>query len=146
MPHLTLSVTTDGLVLPVIIGLKAQAASTLVATGQTPPRPTTLEGLIDTASNITCIPPRLVNLFGLPPVGQTTTRGVVGTHPVDLYEVSFCIPGPPSTPTNFLLVLPYLRVMEWDPPGNQEILVGMDVLSYLILWLDGPRREFMIAD
>src|SRR5437870_3860523 len=82
MPHTHYPTTPDGLVLDVLIGLKAQALANLMAAGQQPPRPLLLRAQIDTASTITCIASRLVAHFSLTSFQGHTTQTVAGSIPV----------------------------------------------------------------
>jgi hypothetical protein len=146
MPHFTLKITPDGLALSVMVGLTGQATATLVSSNQPIPRPVLLQGLIDTASNVTAVAAPVLSQFGLIPLASTTTQGVGGSHPVRLFEVSLTIPRQ-GTLQAALLVLPVIEVMEWtSPPPGFEALVGLDVLAEMLMLLDGPRKEFTLGD
>ncbi len=146
MPHVTLTVTPDGLTLPVVIGLTGKDSADLLAAGQLPPNPRLLRGAIDTATTITVVAASVLSQFGLKPLKSTTTQGIGGSHPVHLFEVSFRIPrvGPQQ---QSLFVLDYLVVMDWtSPPPGLDVLVGLDVLEQLWTFYDGPRKEFTLGD
>jgi hypothetical protein len=146
MPHFTLTVTPDGLALAVMVGLTGQATSDLLSMGQPLPRPVLLQGIIDTASDLTVVSASVLSQLNLAPRAQHKTRSVAGSHPVRLFEVSLSIP-PAGTLRASLLVLDQLLVMEWvSPPPNIAVLVGLDVLPHLWMFLDGPRKEFTIGD
>jgi hypothetical protein len=147
MPHATLPVTQDGYVLPVVIGLSGQDAANLVAAGQPVPRPILVQGEIDTGTNITCVASRVLNQLGLTAASSGhTAQSVSGTHQARLFHVSLSIP-PVGALRTSLLVLEFLWVMEWTPPSpGSEVLVGRDVLPHLLMLLDGPRKEFTLAD
>jgi hypothetical protein len=146
MPHATLSVTSDGYVLPVVVGWTGQETAKLLAAGQPVPKPIQLQGEIDTGSNITCIVGSALARLGLTATSSHTTHTVAGPHRVQLFEVSFGIPCIGAL-QGALLVLDHLVVMEWtSPPPGIEALVGRDVLDHLLMLLDGPRQQFTLAD
>jgi hypothetical protein len=146
MPHLTLPVDPDGLVLNVMVGLPGKATAALLAAGQAIPRPLLLRGQIDNGSDITCIAARVVQHFGLPIIQTTTSHTTGGMIQVNLFEISFSIPQQ-GTLSGPLLVLEHLPVMEWaNPPANIEVLAGLDVLKHLLMIHDGQRDEFTLSD
>jgi hypothetical protein len=147
MPHFTLSVTQDGLIVPVMVGLTGKDTTALVSLGQPVPRPVRLQGEIDTGSNITCVSARALSQLGLTVASSAhRTHTVGGIQPANLFEVSLSIP-PVGAMKAALLVLEHLWVMEWvSPPPGSEVLVGRDVLPHLLMLLDGPRMEFTLAD
>ena len=143
MAFLTLPVTPDGLVLPVLLGLDSGRMSSLGASGQPVPPPLLVRGLIDTGSNITMVTPGLASRAGLTFLKKRTTQTAVGPATVDLYEASLGIPGPVAG-SGF--ARSYLVVMETLAPlQGVEVAVGMDVLSEWLLILDGPNRQFTLA-
>jgi hypothetical protein len=147
MPHVTLPVTPDGYLLPVVIGLSGQDSADLVAAAQPVPRPVLVQGEIDTGTNITCVAARVLNQLGLTAASTGhTTQTVGGTAQAQLFHVSLSIP-PIGALQASLLVLDFLWVMAWTPPSpGSEVLVGRDVLPHLVTLLDGPRKEFTLFD
>jgi hypothetical protein len=146
MPHFTLTDTSDGMELTVVIGLNGREAATLVQAGQSVPVGTALRGVLDSGSNVTCVAARAIARYGLLPVGQDTTQTMAGPFTVRLFRMSLSIPRPgPQGGT--LLVLDDLMVMEFSPqPGEPEVMVGRNVLAHLLLIHDGPKGEFTLAD
>jgi hypothetical protein len=147
MPHFTLTCTSDGLEVPVVIGLDGAEMAKRLAGGIAVPRPVLLRGVIDTASDISCTVSRVVSQLGLSPVGRTSTQTAAGAAQVNLREASLSLLMPGVTPASYLLVLNQITVMELPglTPGI-EAIVGLDVLYRLWLFLDGPRREFTLGD
>jgi hypothetical protein len=146
MPHVTLNVTSDGLELPVMIGLNGGAIAHLLSLGRPIPRPQLLRGAIDTATNITVVAAPVLRRFNLPQYGRGTTHGIGGPLRVQLFEVSLSIPpvGALSAP---LFALDRILVMEWMTPApNLDVLIGLDVLAHLLTILDGPRQQFTLGD
>jgi hypothetical protein len=141
-----LTVTQEGLELPIVIGLKGQTTASLVAAGQPVPPPLLRRGLIDTGTDVTCVTSSIVQLLGLSPVQTHVSHTVAGPIKVNLYEVSLGLPRMGNLPAS-LLVLEQLTVMELtQPPANLDVLLGLDVLAHLLIVLDGPRGEFTLAD
>jgi len=72
--------------------------------------------MIDTASNVSGVSPGIVRQLVIPAVGPpTTTTGIGGAYPVQLYRVSLHLRDA-SVPTLPMLTMPSLLVMEL-PPG-----------------------------
>ncbi len=146
MPHFTLTETSDGMELSVVVGLNGPESATLVQAGQPVPSATVVRGAIDSGSNVTCVAARVIARYGLIPAGQDTTHTIAVPFRVQLFRMSFSIrrPGPQG---GSLLVLDDLVVMEFAPqPGDPEVMVGRDVLAHLLLIHDGPKGEFTLAD
>jgi hypothetical protein len=135
----------DGLALEVMIGLEGADTATLVAAGKPVPAPILARALIDTGSDVTCVNDRLLRRLKVPRKRRHTTQTASGPLRVDLYDVSFSIPGSSAGPGP-LLVLPQLRIMELAQPlQNMDVLIGLDVLMQTVLLLDGPGRRFTIS-
>jgi hypothetical protein len=136
----------DGMIVEVLIGLCGKDMTALLAAGQPVPAPVRLRAAIDTGTNITCVNSQTLLHFGLPQVHQSTSTTVGGTIPAFLYEVSFGIPQMGQL-TGPLLVIEYLVVMELaQSTDGIDVLIGRDVLRELLVFSDGPRDEFTLAD
>jgi hypothetical protein len=141
----TYPISSDGLALPVMIGLSGFDNAALLAVGQPITAPVLARALIDTGSDVTCVAAAVPRRLGLQRKSQHTTQTISGPVRVDIYEVSFSIPGP-SAGSGPLLVLPQLLVMEWSQSVvNVEVLIGLDVLLQCELHLDGPGRQFTLS-
>jgi hypothetical protein len=100
--------------------------------------------LIDTASNVSGVSAAIVSQLGLPPVGPpTTTTGIGGAFPVQLYRVILHLrdAGALTLP---MPTTPSLLVMELPPGPTCDVLIGMDVLRQCKLIVDGPRGFFTL--
>jgi len=141
----TYGVSTDGLALEVMIGIKGSDSAALVAAGKPVPRPILARALIDTASDITCVERVILQRLGLAPSARQATQGISGSASVRLFEVSVSIPGATSA-SGPLLVLPQLVIMELPQPlQNVEVLIGLDVLLQCVLHVNGPGRQFSLS-
>jgi hypothetical protein len=102
-------------------------------------------GIIDTGSNNCCISARVASLLGLRPSTQGTTQTAGGPVRVNIYKVSLFIPLPGST-TEFLTAADSWLVSELNPAlTGFEAIIGRDLLTRLLLVLNGPRNEFILA-
>jgi hypothetical protein len=145
MPQFTASLTTEGLELPVMIGLCSADMKALQAASIPVPRPPVVPGIIDTGSNCCCISARVATLLGIVPIRQGSTQTAAGPAFVNLYKVSLFIPRPGST-TEFLTVADSWTVTELSPTVTGiEAIVGRDLLAQLLLVLNGPRNAFALA-
>ena len=136
-------ISASGLLLDVMVGLPGKSMAPLVGAGEPVPAPIKSRALIDSGTDVTCIASSPLRGFGLNPVANRTSRTLSGSVFVDLFEVSFSLPGP--TP-GLLLVLPQLVVIEMrSPPPDINVLVGMDVLLQCVLHVDGPQRQFTVS-
>jgi hypothetical protein len=144
MPHAPYALNPDGLPVPVLVGLNGAEMAARLQAGHPMVPPVSVLTLIDTGSNITCLPLGILQQLGLTAFQQHYTQTVGGSVAVNLYEASLSIPRPGG---GFLLVLDQLVVMEL-PPGvpSPEALLGRDVLRQLLLICDGPADLFTLAD
>jgi hypothetical protein len=142
MPQLTFPITADGLMVDVMVNLEASALLPLRSSGQSCP-PLPARGALDTGSNISGVSPRLLQQLGTRSVGTTSTVGIGGSYPVQLYRVSLHICDAQQ------LTLPWFShpsvlVMDLPPWVTCELLIGMDVLLTCKTIVDGPGGHFTI--
>jgi hypothetical protein len=130
--------------LTVIIGHNRKDLEAVLAAGQAPPAPTWTTGVVDTATNITCVTPAVLRQLELLATGQGTTHTAAGQAAVNLFEVSLSIPAPKNLPGP-MFTWRDLTVMEMPSPiPGVDVLIGLDILLQCKLLLDGPGREFML--
>lgn len=146
MPHLTYPTSPDGLTLPLMIGLDGGVMAARLAAGQPFPALQLVQGLIDTASDITVLSPNLVSRLGLVPVGDRSTQTTIGSAIAKLYEASLSIVGPmgaggPTLDRSPLLVMGSFSAFA----GGIEAVMGLDVLFGCLLIFDGPGKQFTLA-
>jgi len=143
MPQLTFPIIPDGLVVDALVNYEAAVLIPLRGSGQPCP-PIEGKGLIDTASTVSGVSPAIVRQLGLPPVGPpTTTTGIGGAFPVQLYRVSLHVRDA-RAPTLLMLTTPSLLVMELPPGPTCDVLIGMNVLKQCKLIMDGPGGFFTL--
>jgi hypothetical protein len=145
MAQFTAALTSEGMELPVMVGLSSRDMRALQTAGLPVPQPVVVTGIIDTGSNCCCISPRVASLLGIIPIRQGSTQTAGGTVPVNLYKVGLLLPRPGST-TEFLAVADSWTVAELSATvSGIEAIVGRDLLAQLLLVLNGPRNEFALA-
>ncbi len=129
-----------------LVGLDGQALATLRASGQPIPAPISGRGLIDTASDITCVTSAVLNRINPTRIGSATTNTMSGSLKGRIFEVSVGIPSP-RRGIGPLALQERLLVMEWQQPlPGIDVLIGLDLLAECVLLFDGPRREFTVFD
>jgi predicted aspartyl protease len=142
MAQLSFPIISDGLVVDVMVNVKASILIPLRLSGGGP-SPLAGRALIDTGSDITAVSRPILHQLGIPKVLPTSTRGIGGSVSVDLYEVSFHILDGRN------VLLPWLSyatlvVMELDPTIPFDALIGMDILRTCKLLIDGPANQFTL--
>src|SRR5262245_26421890 len=127
MPLVTRPTTSNGFIVEVVIGLPGKDASTLLASGHPVPAPIQVTALIDTGSNITCVPASVLQKLGLTSYADSTTHGVGGSLTVRLFKVSLSV----TDVGRFLHTEAEMSVMELvQPPDEADVMLGRDVLSH----------------
>jgi Aspartyl protease len=118
----------------------------LEVAGQAIPQPLTVNGLIDTGAEGTCIDPHIARDLGLSPVGQglmlTPSTGDAPV-PVNKYDIGILISATATTEPH---TLPSLIVME-SKIVNQgiSVLIGRDILEGCLFVYDGQSGLFSLA-
>lgn len=129
-----------GALLEVQIGVPASVASGIAARGGAVPTPKTLVAMIDTGASITAVVPSVANAIGLVQTGAIQLGGIGGTSMRPVYAASMGF-GDPSIPK-----LDPIQIAGADLPTEDfHVLIGRDVLKYLVLNYDGPRGMFSLA-
>ena len=145
MPHLTLALNADGMIVEAVLGLNGPATAGLVQAGQAIPRPVKVRALLDCGTDVTAIAPRVFQQLGVGSFASGSSQTTGGVFPIKLYRVSLTIYGA-SGPAGPALVLTDLPVSALTvPPPNLEALIGMDVLGAGLLVLDGPGHQFILG-
>jgi hypothetical protein len=145
MPHFTFPRGPEGYELDVVIGLSASDVLSLQTAGQPIPPFFHARALLDTATDMTAVAPRLLQPLGCPRLGQASTRTAGGIIKVDLYEISLAISAP-TGPSSDDLVQSQWRVTDFlHAPPQMDVLLGLDFADRYLLILDGPRRFFTLG-
>jgi hypothetical protein len=142
MPQLTFPIAPDGLLVDVMVAPGSAELKRRSAVGQAFSSVVWGRGLIDTGSNVTGISLSLLQQLQLQPVRPSSTQGIGGTVPVDLFWVSLSITDK-RTAAMPLFTPPDLLVMELTL-ADVEVLIGRDVLPYCKLTIDGRITQFTL--
>ncbi len=87
--------------------------------------------LVDSEADITVLPEGLVQVLGLPPVGEVMVRGVAGAVRVPVYAAE-------------LEAVGTRRIVEVVAVGV-DTLLGRDVLNRWMVTLDGPAKVLRVV-
>jgi hypothetical protein len=142
MPQLNFPIGPDGLEVDVLVNLEASALLSLRLSGQSCP-PLAAKGVLDTASNVSGVSLTLLQQLGIRSVGTSSTVGIGGSYPVQLYRVSLHIYDSQN------LALPWLSqasllVMDLPPWVSCEVLIGLDILLNCKTIVDGPAGRLTL--
>lgn len=144
MQQLIFPIDPDGYIVPVLIGLHADAIADLVARGLPVPAPLRGTGLIDSGSTVTGVAAQFLGQYLLQPAATGTTTTAAGEVEVKLYEVSLSI-APPGGAVSPLFAHPRLLVTELTHDiAPIDVLIGRDVINQCIFSVNGPRGEFSL--
>jgi hypothetical protein len=142
MAQLTFPILPAGLIVDVMINLQAPVLVPLRASGGGP-LPVPGKAIIDTGSDVSAVGLPIIQQLGIPVLHRASTRGIGGSFPVDLYEVSLHILDVQNVGLPWLSQ-PYLVVMELPSGIPFEALIGMDVIRTCKLLVDGPAGRFTL--
>jgi hypothetical protein len=145
MARLVFPVLADGLLVDVLIGLRAASMATQLAAGQPITAPVRARGAIDTGTDITIVSAAIPRRLGVPASIQGSTQTVAGPLSAPLFRLSvgvtdFRIPHAPELVEADLLVMGLVTTL----PQQIEVLVGLDVLLGCRFVLDGPAGQFSL--
>ena len=141
MPTLTFAVQPDGLIVDVMIGPDASTCIDLKQAGQPIPRPLRVRGVMDTATDLTAVAPRVLQALGLSAIGHARTSTAGGQINVGVYEISLSILPPTGSAAMFTASQLVVTELIHAAPGI-EVLVGLDVILQGVFNVDGPARIF----
>jgi hypothetical protein len=142
MPQLIFPVVNDEIVVDVLVNREASALLLLRASGQSCP-PLAAKGMLDTGSTVSGRSSGLLHQVGGLSVGTSSTVGVGGSYPVQLYRVSLHICDAHNLTLPWF-THPSLLVMDLPPWVTCDVLIGMDVLLSCKTTIDGPAGRFAI--
>jgi hypothetical protein len=143
MAQLTFSISGPDLWVDVRVNLSAPALINIHAAGGPAPSSLPARAQIDTGSTVTVVATSIIGRLGIAPVIQTTTQGIGGSLPVQLFRVSLSILDA-SRPHLPWLTHPDLLVMEAPANPVVDVLIGMDVLLGCRMLVDGPARRLTL--
>jgi hypothetical protein len=142
MAQLIFPIIPAGLVVDVMINLEASVLLPLRSSGGGP-SPVPGKALIDTGSDVSAVALPILQQLGIPVLRSTSTQGIGGSLPVDLYEVSLHILDVQNVGLPWLSK-PWLVVMELASGVPFDALIGMDIIRTCKLLVDGPAQQFAL--
>jgi hypothetical protein len=140
--RLTFPITRVGLTVAVLIGPDDQHMQDLSAAGVPLPAPIHGQALIDTGSDWSALSPAVLAALQIPASGNVSTHTAAGPTNVQSFTVSLTIYDPTGASTDTLFRGRWrVTGLPYQIP-NVDVLLGMDLVSELILTVDGPGRQF----
>lgn len=144
MANLTFAVSKNGLIAPVLIGLKAETVTQLHTKGQPIPSSVMCRGLVDTGSNSSAVAPWIIQQLGLGPGIPAKTQTASGVADVEVHFVSLAVLNPHQGQPDF--TIPTVMVSTLATKLDEaDVLIGLDVLLECNIFLEGPLRRFTFA-
>ncbi len=145
MPHFTLPLDPDGLIVQAVFGLNGPQTTSLVQAGQAIPSPIQVRALLDSGSDVSAIAPRVVQQLGVISLISGSSVTASGKLAVNLYRVSLTIAGTGGRAGPVLAISDLLVSELATPLPNLEALIGLDVLRECLLIFDGPAQRFTLG-
>lgn len=142
MAHLNFPIVRAGLVVDVLVNLKA-AVLVPMWSGGGGPSPIPGRGLIDTGSDISAVALPILQRLGIPSLQPVSTQTFAGSIQVKLSEVSLHVLDARNVGLPWFSQ-PSLVVMEMIPGFPFDAILGMDVLRTCNLHVDGPGGRFVL--
>ncbi len=133
-----------GILIPARVGYPGILARKLGPQGAAL-RSAMVQALLDTGAGISAIDQRVLEELGLQPVSIVSIGSAHGSNPHAVYSVLIdLLPVGPAIPTS--MRLDPITVIEADLSGQpQQMLLGRDVLSRLLLVYNGPSGIWNLA-
>jgi hypothetical protein len=120
MPHWTLPIDPDGLILSVAVGIPAARMTALRQAGASIPPSILVRALIDTGSDVCVVNFAIVQQLGLALFQQLVTQTTIGSAMVSIYEASLVLLGPDGM-NGQLFPCPHHPVMAAPSPLPQQL-------------------------
>ncbi len=146
MPHLNLTMTSDGPQIQLWVAVSEPRRKALLAANQPVPPPCVLRALIDTGATCTALDMNAIQRLQIPVMGQTslhTPSTGSAPHLCNQYDVALAILDSRARPMYSSSVV---AVIESDLTGQGiEALVGRDVLAEGLLLYNGGAGVFTLS-
>jgi hypothetical protein len=146
MPILTASLSPEGPVISVLVGVSVPRFSALQRAGQQPPAARPARLLIDTGASISAIDSQLIQALAVPPSGsiQIHTPSTGATpHTCNTFDVAIALPLPGQ---QIWWLATSLAVTESSFSAQGiDGLIGRDILSNCVVAFNGPAGHVTLA-
>jgi hypothetical protein len=147
VPHLTLTLSANGPLIEVWIGISQARRNALTAAGQAIPAPVRTQALVDTGASCTCVDATVLQQLGVPSTGTTPVHTPsTGQTPINVnqYDVSVIILF--DTPSRVLYSAHTMAVVEGDLSLlGVGALIGRDILATAQLVYNGVIDIFTLS-
>jgi hypothetical protein len=144
MPHLTLTIGSDGPTIDLAVTADRAWQRRLVSQGSPVPPPITVRALIDVGSGLSVVHPEVLHRLGLQATGSARIRRPgpgSELYLAALFDVQLSIggigPGAHWISTRAVGAVPSTATI--------LTLIGRDVLEQCTLFYNGPRRELTLS-
>lgn len=144
MANLTIAVSKDGLIVPVLVGLKGETVTELHAKGPSIPTSVMCRGLVDTGSNSSAVAPWIIQQLGLGPGIPAKTQTASGTADVEVHLVSLAVLNPRQGQPDLTIATVVVSTLA-TKLKEADVLIGLDALLECNFFLEGPARRFTFA-
>ena len=142
MPHFSMPISADGLIVQAVFGLHGPAVAALKHAGQPIPHPVAARAILDCGADATAVAPHVFQSLGAVPTSPGMSQTSSGMVRVKLYRISLSIAGP----VGLAFTLTDLLASELTAPlPNLDALIGMDVLRQCLFVMDGPGQQFILG-
>lgn len=127
--------------IPVEVSIPDVLAAALTHSGSELPTPVEGWALIDTGASVTCVDESALQDLNLNPIGQTQVSSPTAASDRRLlYPAKLMFPGTPIPPLDFQAVTGVTLQNQ-----GYLVLLGRDILRYMVLIFDGPGGHMTLA-
>lgn len=146
MPSITANYNSSGPIVEVRIGVSAPRRKALTAQGLEVPPTVKIPMIIDTGAETSLISEQHMRTLGIAPKGMReilTATSDAGSTECHTYDVEICLDTKVVGDAPFVV---QATEIIGRPFFNHAVegMIGRDVLSRLVLTLDGPKRRFKL--
>lgn len=144
MANLTFAVSKDGLIAPVLVGLKGETVTELHAKGLPIPSSVICRGLVDTGSSSSAVAPWIIQRLGLGPGIPAKSQTASGTVDVEVHWASLAVLNPNQGQPDFTIPTVVVSTLATELE-DADVLIGLNALLECNLFLEGSLRRFTFA-
>lgn len=145
MPHLSVTISSDGPIIDLLVGVGAGAAEAAGMDGEPIPAPVLARALVDTGAShslvdASIIVPLRLSVLDFQAVNSATSGSKPRSLPV--YDVSIALPTRPRHVVRRSIPVP---AVEFSKEHGFTMLLGRDVLRDCVLEMNGPENRLTLT-